>query len=110
MAVRDQTRTFDPGGLTLGPHIRFQPGRAAGPNRLAIDEHANSIHGGKIMNRLTIGHVGLHVRNIEEEVDFMKIIGAEPTGVGKFPNGRLGYRATQVTTRRRQGGDRYVGP
>ena len=43
------------------------------------------------MNRLTIGHVGLHVRNIEEEVEFLELIGAELTCIDKTPRGRLAF-------------------
>jgi catechol-2,3-dioxygenase len=43
------------------------------------------------MNRLTIGHVGLHVRNIEEEVEFLELIGAELTDIDETPRGRLAF-------------------
>ena len=43
------------------------------------------------MTRLTIGHVGLHVRNIEEEVEFLEFIGAELTCIDKTPRGRLAF-------------------
>lgn len=39
------------------------------------------------MTRLTIGHVGLHVRNIEEEVAFLEIIGGELTCIDTMKNG-----------------------
>jgi catechol 2,3-dioxygenase-like lactoylglutathione lyase family enzyme len=39
------------------------------------------------MTRLSIGHVGLHVRNIEEELEFLKIIGGELTSVDQMKNG-----------------------
>ena len=43
------------------------------------------------MTRLRIGHVGLHVRNIEEEVEFLELIGAEVTCVDRTPRGRLAF-------------------
>ena len=43
------------------------------------------------MTRLTIGHVGLHVRNIEEEVEFLEFIGAELTCIDETPRGRLAF-------------------
>jgi len=38
-------------------------------------------------NRLTIAHVGLHVRNIEEELDFLETIGAEMTSMDRMKSG-----------------------
>ena len=43
------------------------------------------------MARLTIQHVGLHVRNIEEEVAFLSLLGAEVTSSGKLPRGRIAF-------------------
>ncbi len=43
------------------------------------------------MARLTIGHIGLHVRDIEEEVEFLETLGGELIGIDPYPNGRLGF-------------------
>ena len=43
------------------------------------------------MGRLTIGHVGLHVRNLEEEVAFFTMLGAELTSIDRLPRGRVAF-------------------
>lgn len=43
------------------------------------------------MSRLIIGHVGLHVRNLEEEIEFLEIIGAELTCIDSMPQGRIAF-------------------
>jgi catechol 2,3-dioxygenase-like lactoylglutathione lyase family enzyme len=43
------------------------------------------------MNRLIIGHVGLHVRNLEEEIEFLEIIGGELTCIDRAPVGRIAF-------------------
>lgn len=39
------------------------------------------------MTRLTIGHVGLHVRNLEEEIAFLELIGGEVTSTDRMKRG-----------------------
>ena len=43
------------------------------------------------MTALKIGHVGLHVRNIEEEVAFLELLGAEVTSIDRLPRGRVAF-------------------
>ena len=43
------------------------------------------------MSRLSIGHVGLHVRNLEEEIAFLETIGAELTCIDEMPRGRVAF-------------------
>ena len=43
------------------------------------------------MAPLTIRHVGLHVRSIEEEVEFLLLLGAEVTGIGEMKRGRIAF-------------------
>ena len=43
------------------------------------------------MERLSIGHVGLHVRNLEEEIAFLEILGAEVTCIDQAPVGRIAF-------------------
>lgn len=43
------------------------------------------------MDRLSIGHVGIHVQNIEEEVEFLSLIGCELTCIDETPRGRLAF-------------------
>jgi catechol-2,3-dioxygenase len=43
------------------------------------------------MTGFRIGHIGLHVRNIEEEVAFLRIIGGELTSVDRMPRGRVAF-------------------
>jgi len=40
---------------------------------------------------LTIRHVGIHVRNIEEELAFLALLGAEATSIGKLGRGRVAF-------------------
>ena len=42
-------------------------------------------------SRFFIGHVGLHVRNLEEEIKFLEILGAELTSRGVTPRGRIAF-------------------
>lgn len=42
-------------------------------------------------DRFFIGHVGLHVRNLEEEIEFLEILGAEVTGIDAMPRGRVAF-------------------
>ncbi len=44
------------------------------------------------MAPLTIRHVGIHVRNIEEEMAFLSLLGAELTSIGKIAKrGRIAF-------------------
>ena len=44
------------------------------------------------MTPLTIRHVGIHVRNIEEETEFLSLLGAEVTSIGKLGSrGRIAF-------------------
>ena len=43
------------------------------------------------MSRLKIGHIGLHVRNIEEELEFLNLLGAEVTSIDKLKRGRVAF-------------------
>ncbi len=43
------------------------------------------------MKRLTIGHVGLHVRNLEEEIEFLELIGCEVTSIDRMQRGRVAF-------------------
>jgi catechol-2,3-dioxygenase len=43
------------------------------------------------MTRLTIGHVGLHVRNLEEEIEFFEFLGAEVTSIDRLGRGRVAF-------------------
>ena len=43
------------------------------------------------MTRLMIGHVGLHVRNLEEEIEFFKMLGAEVTSIDRLGRGRVAF-------------------
>lgn len=43
------------------------------------------------MTGFRIGHVGLHVRNIEEEVAFLEIIGGKLTSMDRMPRGRIAF-------------------
>lgn len=43
------------------------------------------------MTGFRIGHIGLHVRDIEEEVAFLKIIGGELTAIDRMPRGRVAF-------------------
>lgn len=38
-----------------------------------------------------IGHIGLHVRNIEEELEFLSVIGGELTSIDRMPKGRVAF-------------------
>ncbi len=45
-----------------------------------------------IMPALTIRHVGIHVRNIEEEMEFLSLLGAEVTSIAKRgAGGRIAF-------------------
>ena len=43
------------------------------------------------MKRLKIGHVGLHVRNLEEEIKFLELLGAEVTSIDRLGRGRVAF-------------------
>ncbi len=43
------------------------------------------------MTRLSIAHVGLHVRNLEEEIEFLELLGAELTSMDRMPKGRVAF-------------------
>ena len=43
------------------------------------------------MSHLVIGHVGLHVRNLEEEIAFLEVLGAEVTSIDRLPRGRVAF-------------------
>ena len=43
------------------------------------------------MSRLKMGHIGLHVRNIEEEIEFLSLLGAELTSVDRLDRGRVAF-------------------
>ena len=43
------------------------------------------------MTRLTLGHVGLHVRNIEEELEFLKLLDVELTAIDQTGRGRIAF-------------------
>jgi catechol 2,3-dioxygenase-like lactoylglutathione lyase family enzyme len=41
--------------------------------------------------RFFIGHVGLHVRQLEEEIQFLEMLGAEVTSMEATPRGRVAF-------------------
>jgi len=43
------------------------------------------------MSQLKIGHIGLHVRNLEEEIAFFEMLGAELTSIDRLPRGRVAF-------------------
>lgn len=43
------------------------------------------------MAGFSIGHVGLHVRNLEEEIEFLKKLGGELTSMDRMPRGRVAF-------------------
>lgn len=44
------------------------------------------------MPPLTIRHVGIHVRNLEEEIEFLSLLGAEVTSIGTMgKRGRIAF-------------------
>ena len=43
------------------------------------------------MSRLSIGHVGLHVRDLDEEIAFLELIGGELTCIDRAPVGRVAF-------------------
>ncbi len=43
------------------------------------------------MSRLKMGHIGLLVRNIEEELEFLDLLGAELTSIDSVPRGRVAF-------------------
>ena len=45
----------------------------------------------RMMTPLTIRHVGIHVKSIEEEMEFLSLLGAELTSIGTLPNRRIGF-------------------
>jgi catechol 2,3-dioxygenase-like lactoylglutathione lyase family enzyme len=52
-----------------------------------IIKSSPSLGEGTKMTRLTIGHVGLHVRDLEEEIAFLKLVGGEVTSTDRMKNG-----------------------
>ena len=38
-----------------------------------------------------MGHIGLHVRNIEEELELFDLLGAEVTSIDKLKRGRVAF-------------------
>ena len=40
---------------------------------------------------MKIRHIGLHVRNIEEELEFLELLGAEVTSIDKLKRGRVAF-------------------
>jgi catechol 2,3-dioxygenase-like lactoylglutathione lyase family enzyme len=43
------------------------------------------------LSHLKIGHVGLHVRDLEEEIAFFDMLGAELTSIDRLPRGRVAF-------------------
>lgn len=43
------------------------------------------------MAGFSIGHVGIHVRNLEEEIEFLKKLGGELTSMDRMPRGRVAF-------------------
>jgi len=43
------------------------------------------------MSGLTIRHVGIHVPNLEEEITFLELLGAEVTSIDALPRGRVAF-------------------
>ena len=43
------------------------------------------------MEHLTIGHVGLHVRDLEEGIAFLEMLGAEAARIDRAPAGRVAF-------------------
>ncbi len=43
------------------------------------------------MSRLKMGHIGLHVRNLEEEIEFLDLLGAEVTSIDALQRGRVAF-------------------
>ena len=43
------------------------------------------------MTPLRMGHLGLHVRNLEEEIAFLELLGAEVTSIDKMGRGRIAF-------------------
>ncbi len=43
------------------------------------------------MEKLKMGHLGLHVRNLEEEIEFLELLGAEVTSIDTMSRGRIAF-------------------
>ncbi len=43
------------------------------------------------MTKLKMGHLGLHVRNLEEEIEFLELLGAEVTSIDTMSRGRIAF-------------------
>lgn len=43
------------------------------------------------MAGLKIGHIGLHVRDLEEEIAFLEMLGAQLTSIDKLPRARVAF-------------------
>jgi catechol 2,3-dioxygenase-like lactoylglutathione lyase family enzyme len=44
-----------------------------------------------MIGRLFIGHVGLHVRDLGEEIDFFRVLGGKLTSTDLTPRGRVAF-------------------
>ncbi len=43
------------------------------------------------MKALTIRHIGVHVRNLEEEIQFLELLGGTVTSTDELPRGRIAF-------------------
>ena len=43
------------------------------------------------MTKLKMGHLGIHVRNLEEEIEFLELLGAEVTSIDTMARGRIAF-------------------
>lgn len=43
------------------------------------------------MAPLAIRHVGIHVRDIDEEMEFLSLLGGQLTSIGRLPRGRVAF-------------------
>ena len=43
------------------------------------------------MTRLQLAHVGIHVPDLDEEIAFLKLLGAEVTSIDRLPRGRVAF-------------------
>lgn len=43
------------------------------------------------MTSLQIAHIGLRVRDLDEEISFLKLLGGEVTSIDKMPRGRVAF-------------------
>jgi hypothetical protein len=49
------------------------------------------------MTSLRIGHAGLPVRNLEEEIHFLELLGATVTSIDRLARGRVAFSSTILT-------------